>query len=367
MPSRRIALEPLLEQIHDAALGIRSWEAMLDSMTKLLRVNSAVITVEWRRGGGWGFSTGGDARTHADYFQHYAGVHPLASRGADAPAGSVMTDRMLMPRAEFEHTEFYADWARPSRFDEMLHVRLENSGEAMVGMGITRPSRAGEFDAADVALVRRLAPHVRRAIATYQRLTEAIASRQAMAEALDRLRPGVFGLDMAGRIVFANRTAQSLLAAGDALRADGSLLAANRPDRTAALQRMVRLAALGEAPGALSLPRPDGKLPLVLEAVPMGHSAVQLDLRPPPAVLLLVEDTEDGRTLTVASLRERYGLTATEAAVAIQAARGKGLGAAARTLGIAPSTARSHLKQVFDKTDTHRQAELAWLLAQLSG
>ena len=69
MPSRRIALEPLLEQIHDAALGTRSWEAMLDSMTKLLRVNSAVITVEWRRGGGWGFSTGGDARTHADYFQ----------------------------------------------------------------------------------------------------------------------------------------------------------------------------------------------------------------------------------------------------------------------------------------------------------
>jgi PAS domain-containing protein len=39
--------------------------------------------------------------------------------------------------------------------------------------------------------------------------------QQAISEALDRMRRGVFGLDMTGRIVFANRAAQALLAAGD--------------------------------------------------------------------------------------------------------------------------------------------------------
>jgi hypothetical protein len=36
-------------------------------------------------------------------------------------------------------------------------------------------------------------------------------------------------------------------------------------------------------------------------------------------------------------------------------------------LGMTPNAARSHLKKVFDKADPHRQAELAWLLARLSG
>ena len=367
MPSRRIVVEPLLEQIHDAALGTLPWEAVLGSVTRLLRGNSAVLAAESKCGGGWGFSTGADACTHADYFEHYAGIHPLTARAFNAPGGSVLTDRMLMPKAEFQHTEFYADWARPQGFDEMLHVRLERSEQTVVGMGITRSRRGGEFEAADFALVRRLAPHVRRAIVTYQRLQEALTSRQVMTEALDCMRRGVLGLDMAGRIVFANRAAQSLLAAGDALRGESGLLAANRPDRTAALRRMVKSAALGEATEVLTLPRPNGRLPLALETVPMGSSAAPLGLHPPPAVLLLIDDPEGDRIPATTLLREHYGLTATEVAVATQAARGEGLGTVARALGIAPSTARSHLKHVFDKTDTHRQAELAWLLARFSG
>ena len=366
MPSRFIVLAPLLEQIHDAALGTLPWDAALESITKLFGANSAVITTEWKSGGGWGISIGGDSRTHADYFEHYAGIHPMAARTFNTPAGSVLTNRMLMPNAEFKHTEFYADWARPQEFDEMLHVRLESSEQTAVGMGITRSKRTGEFEAADFALVRRLAPHVRRGIATYQRLAEALTSQQVMTEALDRMRRGILGLDIAGRIVFANRAARSLLAAGDALRVVDCLLAANRPDRTAALRRMVRSATLGEAPGVLALPRPDGRLPLVLDAVPMGSSAVAFDLRPPPAVLLLIDDPEDDRVPAAISLREFYGLTATEAAVAIHAAHGKGVGAVALALGIAPNTVRSHLKHAFDKTGTHRQAELAWLLARLS-
>jgi len=366
MSSRRIVLEPLLEQIHDAALGTLSWEAVLESVARLFRSNSAVISVESKRGGGWGISTGGDSGTHADYFEHYAGIHPLAVRAFDAPVGSILTNRMLMPNSEFRRTEFYSDWARPQGFDEMLHVRLEASERKAVGMGITRSHRAGEFEAADFALVRRLAPHVRRAIATYQRLADARAAQQVTLEALDHMRRGVLSLDTAGRIVFANRAARSLLAAGDALRAESGLLAANQPGRTAALRRMVRAAVLGEASGAQALPRPGGRLPVMLEAVPMGSSAVLYGRRPTPAVLLLVDDPEDDRVPDATLLREFYGLTATEAAVAIHAARGEGLGVVAQALGIAPSTARSHLKRVFEKTDTHRQAELARLLARFS-
>jgi DNA-binding CsgD family transcriptional regulator len=45
----------------------------------------------------------------------------------------------------------------------------------------------------------------------------------------------------------------------------------------------------------------------------------------------------------------------------------KGSASLREVLGIARSTAQSHLKHIFDKTDTHQQAELAQLLARLSG
>lgn len=355
----------MLEQIHDAALGTVPWDAVLGSVTKLFNANSAVITLERKQGGGWGVSTGGDASTHEAYFAHYAGVHPLASRAFAAPAGSILTDRMLMAKSEFERTEYYTDWARPLEFDEMLHVRLQTSAQDAVGLSLTRSSRAGEFEAPELALVRRLAPHLRRAVATFQRLSETLAAQHLMTEALDRMRRGVIGLDAAGRIVFANREAQRLLTSGDALRTEGRLLAANRPDRTAALRAMLRSAAVGEPTGMLALQRPHGRLPLVLEFMPVRNPAAALGLYPPAAVLLLVSDLENDRVPEATALRELYGLTATEAAVAIQTARGEGLESVARALGVAPSTVRSHLKRVFDKTDTHRQAELAWLVARL--
>ncbi|MCW6506777.1 helix-turn-helix transcriptional regulator [Lichenifustis flavocetrariae] len=57
-----------------------------------------------------------------------------------------------------------------------------------------------------------------------------------------------------------------------------------------------------------------------------------------------------------------FGLTPAEARLAYEMAHGDGLGACARRLGITPNTARTHLKHVFEKTGTRRQAELLRLL-----
>ncbi|MFC7738275.1 helix-turn-helix transcriptional regulator [Roseomonas sp. GCM10028921] len=65
-------------------------------------------------------------------------------------------------------------------------------------------------------------------------------------------------------------------------------------------------------------------------------------------------------------LRTAFGLTEAEAAVAQHVARGEGLPVVAAALGVSSSTARTHLKHTFDKTGTHRQAELAALLARLA-
>ena len=51
-----------------------------------------------------------------------------------------------------------------------------------------------------------------------------------------------------------------------------------------------------------------------------------------------------------------------EAALAAEILRGDGRKAAARRCGISDATAKTHLRNIFEKTGTHRQAELILLL-----
>lgn len=63
-------------------------------------------------------------------------------------------------------------------------------------------------------------------------------------------------------------------------------------------------------------------------------------------------------------IRETYGLTRSEAVVASMLVDGYSIEEIAEELGVETSTARSHLKRVFTKTDTHRQSDLVRLLMQ---
>ena len=64
-------------------------------------------------------------------------------------------------------------------------------------------------------------------------------------------------------------------------------------------------------------------------------------------------------------MRRLYGLTMTEADVAVRIARGADLQEISDELSVSIATVRKHLQHVFDKTDTHRQAELVRLLLTL--
>ena len=58
-----------------------------------------------------------------------------------------------------------------------------------------------------------------------------------------------------------------------------------------------------------------------------------------------------------------YKLSATEARVAWLTTRSGSIGSAAKALGIAPETVRTHLKHIYAKTGVNRQSALAYLLA----
>jgi DNA-binding CsgD family transcriptional regulator len=64
------------------------------------------------------------------------------------------------------------------------------------------------------------------------------------------------------------------------------------------------------------------------------------------------------------TLRRLFGLTATEAKLAVEIGRGDTVAYIARAHRLRVATVRTHLAAIFAKTQTRRQAELAMLLAR---
>jgi DNA-binding CsgD family transcriptional regulator len=65
---------------------------------------------------------------------------------------------------------------------------------------------------------------------------------------------------------------------------------------------------------------------------------------------------------TTGRLMERFGLTPSEARIALFLSEGGSIRDYAELRGVAEATVRAHLKAVFAKTGVHRQAELVRLI-----
>jgi DNA-binding CsgD family transcriptional regulator len=168
-----------------------------------------------------------------------------------------------------------------------------------------------------------------------------------------------------GRIIGANALAEQLMC--EDFRVRGGRLAATGENNQARIDRLiqaVRGALAGdllEAPMAL-ITR-DGVPWLALDTLPLSRS-----LDEPfggARAVIVVRNLAANGSPSVESLRAIYGLTASEARLAVALCRRFTLDDAAREFGVGKVTLKSHLKSVFAKTGTRRQAELVALLSGL--
>jgi len=182
--------------------------------------------------------------------------------------------------------------------------------------------------------------------------------------ALDLFDFGILLLDGQANILFANEHARRLLAAGDGLRRVGTAVTATDFDNAVRLQTAVqhlgltRGAAGADAASVMLLQRAHGR-PLIATLSPgMAGGAIHDG----GVVSLYVVDPDRDSPAMVAALCRAYGLTVTEACLAIRLVGGRTIEDAARQMHIQTQTARAYLKQIFVKTDTHRQADLVRIM-----
>jgi len=213
--------------------------------------------------------------------------------------------------------------------------------------------------------VRMIGRHVVRSRLLARALARAEARGHLASAALDRMAMGVVILDGEGRVAHLNPAARRRLGKGCGVTLAADMLEWSSPaiDRQLRALRGRPHVTAGEprrlASEMLRVPREDGLPPLEILAV----SLEGLDLAEGGAAIALFLSDADHAAETPASVLMRlYGLTAAESRVAGEILRGSGIDEAAGRLGLKRETVRTHLKHIFTKVGTTRQADLVRLL-----
>ena len=183
---------------------------------------------------------------------------------------------------------------------------------------------------------------------------------QALTTVLEKLHRGVLVIDQAGFVHAANAAVTKMAAAGDSFRLAGSRLSFKSPEHQRSLERFLAGPGIDGAL-ALKVERAEKQPPYRVLITALTHPGDTAPSR--PLFTAFVYQPHAGRHIPLSVLRELYGLTAAEARLVIRLFNGESIATAASAAGISTSTARSHLKHIFEKCDVQSQGELLQLLS----
>lgn len=360
-------LSALIGTIYDCALDPSLWPSTLTALRERMAFLSATLAVVRMPNGDSLISaaSGVDAswlEALAEYGPEIMEQWGGSMKVRDYPLGIPMVLSAVNPVALTPINRYHRDICQPRGVIDSLSVGLLRDPTAFGAITFTRHETVGPVGEPEVELARLFIPHLRRAV-TINRLLEARAVESATYEAvLDGLSVAVLLVAPDLKLVHTNVAGGILLRSGRPLglrsgRVSGpaSLTAALAVALTSELNNIGRrglgIPARGEAGEELVLHvlplSGAGPLQGATAAIFIAPSAV----RPPPPLV------------AIASL---FDLTPTESRVLELIGAGRTKGEISAALGIAISTVRTHLLRIFEKTRTHRQAELINLIASFS-
>lgn len=354
--------------IHDAALDASLWSATLADVVATFDGECGALLVNTRQSRqALHASIGRDHASVASYNAYYGRMDPFASAVERVPAGSVFRGWDVLTPDGRRRSEFFNEWAEPNGIGDCVFANLARDDGTVAWLGIGSRCGTDPFaDADKMRLMRLLVPHLQQAMRVQSQLGRMESRQHGALEAFNRLAHGVVLFDCAGCVLFANRAAAQIAASGDGLTIGRAGIRAALADEDAALQGLIGQAC-GEGPGlraggSLGLARPSARQPLVIHVLPTNAGE---DALPMSGALAVIVDPEREPPALASMLRRLYGLTKAEVAVACEVLRGDGLQSVADTMSVSVSTVRVHLQRIFEKTCTHRQAELTRLLLMI--
>ena len=367
----------ILEKIYAATLNDAFWPEALRAVGGLFGSEFAHFEVLDKKSGLplYFQNEGADPAALQDYVDHYSAVSPRVAAGKWLAEGTVSCDYDILTEAEMDRDEYYADFMQPQGYRYFVSANLINDAKTFSVFSVQRRIEQGHVSDGELALMRRLAPHLSQAVKIRMRLAAAESRSRAESFLFEKSATGVVFLGSDGTVQSLNPAAERMIADtrnGIDIR-QARLTVGTGRDAEAAARLIARAlaAATGTgfaAPGGLAISRP-GALPLSVLAVPLPGRSTDLELgvlTGAPVMALLLIDPSASAPVSEELLRALFGLTPAESRLARALLGGQPLGEYAEQAKIGIRTARTHLSNVLGKTGARNQIALIRLLGGLS-
>ncbi|PZQ47039.1 MAG: hypothetical protein DI556_18815 [Rhodovulum sulfidophilum] len=345
-----------------AALDDRLWPSALDALRR--RFDGSRGALGTVAGAESATLFGGDCGPEfaASFFEPRLG-NPFGPRLLRNRAPEAFSDQMVLSRRDLRRTLFYDEWLAPQGAESFLAAKAPVGARHTALICLHRGGRRAEFDAGDVEMLGRLAPVFSQAARLSLRLREA-------EQGLGGRGIGRILVDAEARVLTMDARAEAQLDAHPEIAIVGRRIAVTATPAGGGLGKLVAAACRGEAGGLgggsggdlLVRSARTGLPELVLTVAPFTGAAA-LDLPVARAAAILIQDLRPGVDARAAArLAALFGLTPREAELATALAGGASLRDHAAARGVSHETTRTHLRSLFAKTGTARQAELVALL-----
>ena len=304
-----------------------------------------------------------------EYLEVYHPINEAIPRQLQLPEGHLVQLKDLYTAEELKTSPAYNEAYLRGKYQNGLNVLLEGPGGSHMTWSLADPVASDGWGSSQIAMVRRLLPHIRQFVRVRQALMRTEARDTTVTALLDNPRMGVLQLDRRGRIMAVNDRARLIIRHGDGLSDKDGVLRARLPNDQLRLERL--LGAALPTSGAVAvgmsmrLRRQSGLPPLVVHVKPVAVPQPDYGARHVAALVLIVEPGRHHR-VDPELVATTLGLTPAESKVAVGLAEGKSVRDMALTTGLTEGAIYWHLKQIYQKLPISRQVDLVRLVLSIA-
>lgn len=370
--SQQQRLSSLISSVYDTALDTALWPDVLAAVADFVGGQASGLLVKDT------MNKCVAAHCHARVDPHYLRLYsdtyskfgPVAT-SLCCDVDQVVSIPELIPYEEYCESRFYQEWARPQGWMDIAIAVLEKSAAGCSCLSVVRCEDDGMVDDEMRRRIALVTPHLRRAMLVNRSIEFKRAQAETMIDVLDELAVGLLLIDSNGRIVHANAAANQILDTGDVLRSSTGRLVVSDTHADHALREIAAVAAGGDAAVgvkgiAVPLTTHDGER-YVAHALPLTTGARRCagTAFAATAAIFIRKATLDCPSAPEV-VGKTYNLTPAELRVLNGIVEIGGVPEVAAMLGVADTTVKTHLRRLFEKTGTNRQADLVKLVAGYS-
>ncbi|WP_159931261.1 helix-turn-helix transcriptional regulator [Oceanicoccus sp. KOV_DT_Chl] len=364
-------INQLIHSIYHGVLEKEPWSDFLNQINQLFNADLAVLVVAPKRQAGNNYLLNRVVNNQADSSgtaNHWIALDPFQHISDDQ---ATLLDELDHANA-IEELPFYQALIKPTgmRYIMAINIPAQSSADLLLKLRIARDTSKPDFSQDEIDTLNSLVTHIKLALDFLDQRAIKQIERNAFADAINQFMLGTLILDRKGKIVASNRVARDAIEHNPQIKiSDGTLVLTDNKANEQLYQ------ALADISSGHHSQKP---IPTTITTnMIQGQAGVQSlglmvrPVRPEDALahpvhahaVVFISDVQGTPEVSTDTLQQLFGFTNSEARVAAYLANGHTIPETAEALSISINTAKTHSRNIYEKTGVNKQTKFIQLIS----